>query len=124
MLFDLTVTILTAIKVLRLRSADTGIGSVLTRLTYKDHELCEATDLPVRMSSVGSALLNTIIQQSFQYFIFITAAVRFDDSSPQHCIVDLGLQLTLDYIQNLTNILYYAIDVSAPSSSLNGPLGG
>lgn len=72
MVFDLAVTVLTAVKVLKLRNEDRGLG-------------------------LSSSLLNTIIQQSFQYFIFITAA-------------------------NSVNIVYYAVDANDPMSSINGPL--
>ncbi|KAK9896634.1 hypothetical protein P389DRAFT_204713 [Cystobasidium minutum MCA 4210] len=72
MLFDLVVSVLTAVKTLKLRREEHGVG-------------------------MKSSLLNTIIQQSFQYFIFITAA-------------------------NFTNIIYYAVDANDPMSSINGPL--
>jgi len=72
MAFDLLVTVLTYIKCFRLYKHESGIGN-------------------------GSALLNTIIQNSFQYVLLITAT-------------------------NLVNVVYYASNVSSPTSSLNGPL--
>ena len=72
MLFDLIVTVLTAIKCIRLRKLNSGVEWADTNTREDSKDL----SCVVLLHRLGSALLNNIIQQSFQYFLIITAAVR------------------------------------------------
>lgn len=57
-------------------------------------------------SSVGSSLLDTIIQQSFQYFIFITAAVR---AAFIHAATRFGLMSFSDAESCERHVLRYSL---------------